>query len=193
MCSSGETPLINSSPVLRRVTAFPIITSLGLKLFAHITKRLQRSSSARIHGFRCSTSNSMTAPRVLYIEDHDDTRELVRTLLERKGYEIVTGATIKSGVALAGSQHFDLYLIDSWLLDGSGVELCRQLRDFDKVTPILFYSAAAYESDRQQALASGAQAYLVKPSHTSDLCDLVASLIKSSRTVGVSQVKAGRD
>jgi DNA-binding response OmpR family regulator len=127
-----------------------------------------------------TVTKPMKAPRVLYIEDHDDTRELVRILLERQSYEIVTEATIKSGVALASSQQFDLYLIDSWLPDGSGVELCRQIREFDKVTPILFYSAAAYESDRQQALASGAQAYLVNPSHTSDLCKLVASLIEPS-------------
>lgn len=135
----------------------------------------------------------MKPPRVLYIEDHDDTRELVRILLERQSYEIVTGATIKSGVALASSQQFDLYLIDSWLPDGSGVELCRQIRQFDKVTPILFYSAAAYESDRQQALASGVQAYLVKPSHTSDLYKLVASLIGPANTRSNSPLSTFRN
>ena len=60
-------------------------------------------------------------PRVLYIEDHEDTRELVTLVLEQKRYEVVTGSTIESAVALAGSQHFDLYLLDSWLPDGSGI------------------------------------------------------------------------
>jgi DNA-binding response OmpR family regulator len=123
----------------------------------------------------------VNSPRVLYIEDHADTRELVTLVLEQKSIEVVTGSTIKSGVALAGSQDFDLYLLDSWLPDGSGIDLCRQIREFDKVTPILFYSAAAYEMDRAEALKSGAQAYLIKPSHPSELCSLVASLIESHR------------
>ena len=84
-------------------------------------------------------------------------------------------------MALAGSQHFDLYLLDSWLPDGSGLDLCRQIREFDKVTPILFYSAAAYEIDRHLAMKCGAQAYLIKPSHPSELCNLVSSLIESHR------------
>ncbi|HEY0765194.1 MAG TPA: response regulator [Pyrinomonadaceae bacterium] len=119
-------------------------------------------------------------PRVLYIEDHDDTRELVTLILEQACYEVITGSTIKSGVDLALSQHFDLYLLDSWLPDGSGLDLCKQIREFDQVTPIVFYSAAAYEADRHLALDSGAQAYLVKPSPPSELCDVVCSLIESN-------------
>ena len=122
-------------------------------------------------------------PRVLYIEDHEDTRELVTLVLEQRSCEVVTGSTIESGLALAGSQRFDLYLLDSWLPDGSGLDLCRQIREFDKATPILFYSAAAYEMDRAEAIASGAQAYLVKPSQPSELCNLVTSLIGSNTGV----------
>lgn len=122
-------------------------------------------------------------PRVLYIEDHEDTRELVTLVLEQRSYEVVTGSTIQSGVALAGSQHFDLYLLDSWLTDGSGLDLCRQIREFDKTTPILFYSAAAFEIDRAEAIESGAQPYLVKPSQPSELAHLVTSLIDSNRGV----------
>ncbi len=120
-------------------------------------------------------------PRVLYIEDHEDTRELVTLVLEQRSYEVVTGATIESGVALAGAEQFDLYLLDSWLPDGSGLDLCKQIRAFDPTTPILFYSAAAYEIDREQAIRSGAQAYLIKPSQPSELCNLVSSLIENHR------------
>lgn len=120
-------------------------------------------------------------PRVLYIEDHEDTRELVTLVLEQKSYEVVTGSTVRSGVTLAGSQKFDLYLLDSWLPDGSGLELCRKIREFDQATPILFYSAAAYEIDRAEAIKSGAQAYLIKPSHPSELCSMVEALIESHR------------
>lgn len=120
--------------------------------------------------------------RILYIEDHDDTRELVTLLLAQKSYEVVTGSTIASGVALAGAEDFDLYLLDSWLPDGSGLDLCEQIRTFDKSTPILFYSAAAYAADHDLALKCGAQAYLVKPSQPSELCDLVSDLIERFTT-----------
>jgi DNA-binding response OmpR family regulator len=126
-------------------------------------------------------------PRVLYIEDHEDTRELVTLVLEQRSYEVVTGSTIQSGVALAGSQQFDLYLLDSWLPDGSGLDLCKKIREFDKSTPILFYSAAAYEADRDLAINSGAQAYLIKPSQPSELCNVVEFLITSHRR-GISAV-----
>ena len=117
--------------------------------------------------------------RILYIEDHDDTREFVTLLLAQKSYEVVTGSTIESGVALAGIGGFDLYLLDSWLPDGSGLDLCKRIRQFDTTTPILFYSAAAYAADSDLALRSGAQAYLVKPSQPAELCDLVTKLIDS--------------
>jgi DNA-binding response OmpR family regulator len=65
------------------------------------------------------------------------------------------------------------------LPDGSGLDLCRQIREFDRDTPIVFYSAAAYEIDKNQAINSGAQAYLIKPSQPSELCNVVAALIET--------------
>ena len=118
--------------------------------------------------------------RILYIEDHEDTRELVTLVLRQSGFDVMTGSTIQNGIDLAGTERFDLYLLDSWLPDGSGLDLCKKIREFDQRTPILFYSAAAFEGDRTMALQSGAQGYLVKPSQTSELCALVSSLIHQS-------------
>jgi len=116
---------------------------------------------------------------ILYVEDHDDTCELITLLLQQKNFEVTTEKTIENGARLAREQNFDLYLLDSWLADGSGLDLCKRIREFDRVTPVLFYSAAAYEIDRDMALNCGAQGYLIKPSHTGELCDLVCSLIES--------------
>src|SRR5262249_5781742 len=80
------------------------------------------------------------------------------------------------GLRLARRGYFDLYILDNWLPDGSGIGLCRNIREFDPHTPILFYSAAAYEYDIQEALRSGAQAYLVKPVKFDDLERAVARL-----------------
>jgi DNA-binding response OmpR family regulator len=117
---------------------------------------------------------------ILYIEDHEDTRELVTLVLRQRDFEVTSCTTIESGLKLAYENRFDLYLLDSWLPDGSGLDLCRRIREFDGITPILFYSAAAYEVDRELALKSGAQGYLIKPSLNTELCDLVSMLITES-------------
>ena len=119
--------------------------------------------------------------RILYIEDHEDTRELITLVLQQRNFEVTSAGTLEKAHSLASEGCFDLYLLDSWLPDGSGLDLCKKIREFDTVTPILFYSAAAYEADRDVALSCGAQAYLIKPSQTSELCNLVSSLIAGAR------------
>jgi DNA-binding response OmpR family regulator len=100
---------------------------------------------------------------ILYIEDHDDTRELVTLVLTESNHKVTPTSNSKDALNLARNERFDLYLLDSWLPDCSGIELCKQLREFDQQTPIMFLSAAAYETDKQEAIDNGAQRYLVKP------------------------------
>jgi DNA-binding response OmpR family regulator len=123
---------------------------------------------------------SLSKNCILYIEDHEDTRDLVTLVLEQQNYDVATTGTVASGLSLARSQHFDLYLLDSRLPDGSGLDFCRTLRTFDALTPILFYSAAAYEVDKQSAFEFGAQGYLIKPTSSEDLCASVKNLILAS-------------
>ena len=123
---------------------------------------------------------TLTQNRILYIEDHEDTRDLVKLILENQNYDVATTATIGDGLSLAKSKPFDLFLLDSHLPDGTGLDFCRELRGFDRRTPILFYSAAAYEVDKQSALDGGAQGYLTKPTSSEDLCALVKNLILAS-------------
>jgi len=119
--------------------------------------------------------------RILYIEDHVDTRELVTLVLRQSNYEVTVRGTLTDGLTVARDGGFDLFLLDSWLPDGSGLEFCKKIRQFDALTPILFYSAAAYETDRHEAIEAGAQGYLVKPTQNSELCELISVLIDEFR------------
>jgi DNA-binding response OmpR family regulator len=124
--------------------------------------------------------------QILYIEDHDDTRDLVALVLADSNCRVTTTSSSKEFLNLASQQHFDLYLLDSWLPDGSGIELCKQLREFDNETPIMFLSAAAYETDKQAAMNSGAQRYLVKPADIPGLrVEIDALLAVANKGVGV--------
>ena len=125
----------------------------------------------------------LTKPRILYVEDHEDTRESISLLLKFSDYDVVDMDSGTTALSQAQREHFDLYLFDSRLPDVSGVELCRKIREFDASTPILFFSGVAYEAEKQSALKCGAQGYLTKPDDMDALADTISRLIKDSRAV----------
>ncbi len=118
---------------------------------------------------------------ILYVEDDEDTRELVTYVLGMSNYEVVAAANYDDALRLARTNHFDLYLIDNWISGGSGIDLCKKFREFDTWTPILFYSGAAFERDKQQAFAAGAQGYLVKPAGPDELMIEVSRIISGAK------------
>ena len=126
-----------------------------------------------------------TKIHILYTEDHEDTREYVSLLLRLHNYELTTTANATEALRLAQNNHFDLYLLDAWLPDISGFELCQRIRQFDANTPILFYSAAAYEMDKQEALSCGAQEYLTKPDGVYELPEAISRLVRDSQLTSI--------
>jgi DNA-binding response OmpR family regulator len=101
--------------------------------------------------------------RILCVDDHEDTRDMMRILLGEYGYEAVIAASVSDALENARSGGLALCILDHWITEGNGIELCRQIRAFDSYTPIMFYSGAGYVADIQKGLEAGAQAYLVKP------------------------------
>lgn len=101
--------------------------------------------------------------RALCVDDDDDNREVLAILLQSWGLEVDAVATATEAMLLNQTKRFDLYLLDSWLPDLDGLELCRRLRAEDPNAPVLFYSGAGYEVDRRRAIDAGATAYVVKP------------------------------
>ncbi len=100
---------------------------------------------------------------VLYAEDNEDACLMLSTLLGFLGIDVSLTHSVGETFRAAQTKHFDLYLLDNRFCDGTGFELCQQLRAFNPQTPIIFYSGDAFEADRQKGLAAGANAYLVKP------------------------------
>lgn len=101
--------------------------------------------------------------RILYVDDHEDTSFMLTYLLGQADYEVVTAPSMKSALELIREEKFDLYVLDKRLPDGSGLELCRKLNAATPGVPVIFYSGDAYELHRQQGLAAGADAYVIKP------------------------------
>ncbi|MGH9902656.1 MAG: response regulator transcription factor [Pyrinomonadaceae bacterium] len=120
--------------------------------------------------------------RVLCAESDDDTCEMLKVLLGHADYEVKSASTVAEALGLAGSERFNLYLLDQRFADGGGLELCEKIRHFDSRTPILFFSALAQETDRQRGMGAGAQAYLIKPNDINQLADTITRLINEAGT-----------
>ena len=102
-------------------------------------------------------------PRILFVDDHEDTRILITALLGAMGYEVVVAGSVSEGVRLAGSERVDLYLLDSKFAGGdSGKELCERIREFDSRTPIIFYSGD-HPARLQESLDCDVQGVVMKP------------------------------
>ncbi|HKP88289.1 MAG TPA: response regulator [Blastocatellia bacterium] len=103
------------------------------------------------------------SPVVLCVEDDADTQEMLRVLLSERGYGFEVAGTCADGLRLAREKKIALAVLDNWLPDGTGVELCRQVREFDKVLPIIFVSGSVFEDEQLEAIEYGANAFLTKP------------------------------
>jgi DNA-binding response OmpR family regulator len=120
---------------------------------------------------------SHTHQRILWVEGNQDIGEMVTFFLERSDYFVTNAVTSVEAFGLARNGHFDLYLLGDWLPHGKESNLCEQIRKFDPHSPILFYSAAAYQADRQRGMDAGAQGYLTKPVGFDDLTAAISRLL----------------
>lgn len=114
--------------------------------------------------------------RILCVDDHQDTSEMLQLLLLHEDYEVVTARSLEQAITLSKTESFDLYVLDKRLPDGSGLELCRKLQELTPGVPCIFYSGDAYEIHRLEAMQAGADAYVAKPD-IDKLIDAVRDLL----------------
>jgi CheY-like chemotaxis protein len=112
--------------------------------------------------------------RILCVDDHKDTSDMLSMLLSQEDYDVVCAPSAKEALALAASQEFDLYVLDKRLPDSDGLTLCAKLTEITPNVPCMFYSGDAYEIHRHQAIEAGAAAYVAKP----DIEGLIANVHK---------------
>ena len=112
--------------------------------------------------------------RILCVDDHFDTSEMLQVLLSDADYEVQTAGTIEEACRRASESQFDLYVLDKRLPDGTGLELCGTLNKLTPEIPCIFYTGDAYEIHRHQALEAGAAAFVPKP----DIDELIQTVHK---------------
>jgi two-component system cell cycle response regulator DivK len=121
----------------------------------------------------------MSARTILYVEDNELNRKMVRDLLRRTSYRLIEAHDGEAGLALASEQRPDLILMDVQLPKLSGIEATRRLRadPATAATPIIAITSFALTGDEQKAKEAGASAYLAKPYSPFALLRMIRSLV----------------
>jgi len=122
----------------------------------------------------------MSVPKVLIIDSNDYHAGLLRSQLVALGYEVVHANRGQQGVMLATKNPPDLILMDSFLPDQTGFQICTQLRRnrITQTVPIVLMSGIAHFPNQQMfAMERGATAYISKPLVTIEVGDIVDKYI----------------
>ena len=119
----------------------------------------------------------MEQKRFLIVEDDIESCKILNIVLAN--YDLTVVHTLESAKPHYHTRHFDVFMLDNWLPDGSGIDFCREIRSAYPDTPIIFTSAAARNDNIAEASAAGATRYLVKPYDPFELQEIVKELLKS--------------
>jgi len=119
------------------------------------------------------------AEKILIIDDDVDTLRLVGLMLQRQGYEISAASNGTQGLAKALEEHPDLILLDVMMPDMDGYEVTRRLRKNPTTVaiPILMFTAKTQLDDKVTGFEVGADDYLTKPTHPTELQAHVKALL----------------
>jgi len=126
-----------------------------------------------------SATTSTGAKTVLYVEDNEANRMIVRRLLKNTNYALIEAYDGESGVAKALEAQPDLILMDIQLPKLSGLEATKKLRGEPATanTPIIAITSFALSGDDQKAKEAGATAYIAKPYSPRELLALIRKTV----------------
>ena len=125
-------------------------------------------------------------PRLLLVEDNEESRDGLSRHLRRKGYEVATAADGRQGLEAARAEPPDLVLMDMSLPVLDGWEATRQLKADPRTrhVPVIALTAHAMAGDREKALAAGCDEYDTKPVEIARLLGKIAGLLGGAAPAG---------
>lgn len=128
---------------------------------------------------------------IYYIEDDGGIAERVAFFLRRKGFEVITAATVAEGKQLLGKGLPSVVLVDWNLPDGSGEELCRWIRGKWPMLPVIFLTVRGDTRDIVDGFQKGADDYLVKPFELEVLYSRICALLRRAGKAGGGYLVCG--
>jgi DNA-binding response OmpR family regulator len=119
----------------------------------------------------------MGSRTILVVEDEDSIALPLATALQREGYATRVTGSVPEAIALAAELQPDLMLLDVMLSDGSGLDVCREVRRHSSM-PIIMLTARGDETDRVVGLELGADDYVVKPFSARELIARIRAVLR---------------
>ena len=119
------------------------------------------------------------ARKILAIDDHPDTIQLIEMALQRHGYEVVGAFSGPEGLELAEQERPDLILLDMMMPGMDGNAVCRAIRQNPdlKDTPVIMFTAKSQATDKKSSFDAGADDYVTKPTRPAELLQRIESLL----------------
>jgi two-component system, OmpR family, KDP operon response regulator KdpE len=132
----------------------------------------------------------MTGPHVLVVDDEPQILRALETTLRGAGYEVETAGTGEAALIQAAMRPPDAVILDLVLPGKSGVEVCRELREWTQA-PVLILSAVGEERDKVAALDAGADDYVTKPFGVDELLARLRASLRRATSPGDPVIEAG--
>jgi two-component system response regulator RegX3 len=120
---------------------------------------------------------------ILMVEDEESITVPLAEALAREGFDTEVAGTVAQALELAGTVAPDLVLLDVMLPDGSGYDVCRELRSQSRV-PIIMLTARGEETDRVVGLELGADDYIVKPFSAREVAARIRAVLRRAGETG---------
>ena len=132
----------------------------------------------------------MSRKSILVVDDEKSQREILEMILSGEGYDVTTASSGEAAMKFVADRHFDLVLTDLKMTGMSGLELLKELTDFDKSIIVLLLTAHGSVDSAVDALRLGAFDYLQKPYDSEKLLDTVSRALNKLATLDVEIISA---
>jgi len=130
--------------------------------------------------------------RVLLVEDDTSVANSIVTMLKSESFVVDTAYLGEEGIEIGKIYDYDIILLDLMLPDIDGYEVMQRLRAAKVNTPILIISGLSDMAHKVRGLGIGADDYLTKPFHKSELVARIQAIIRRSKGYAQSVIKVGR-
>ena len=132
----------------------------------------------------------MTGPRILVVDDEPQILRALRTSLRGAGYEVETAETAEAALTAAAMRPPDAVILDLVLPDGTGTDVCRELRKWSS-SPVIVLSAVGDEREKVAALDAGADDYVTKPVGVDELLARLRAVLRRVTPAGEPVIEIG--
>jgi len=132
----------------------------------------------------------MSGPRVLVVDDEQQILRALQTSLRGAGYEVETADTAERALAAAAMRPPEAVILDLVLPDGTGIEVCRELRKWS-TAPVILLSAVGEEREKVAALDAGADDYVTKPVGIDELLARLRAVLRRRAPAGEPVIEVG--